>query len=153
MTPSESSEALVDFARQRGISLEGAIPSQGIDAMIHFFREVRPESRMIESAGDMLLYQWGVYRFSGSPSFQLNLTRQFIELIEEEGEDEEVMSQLGLTFHFPATEAMEAFGKQNRWCESLAGVDDFASFITKSAPYVALKDARPERVEAEWGLV
>lgn len=153
MTPSESSEALADFARQRGINLESATPSQGIDAMIHFFRDVRPESRIVEGAGDMILFQWGVYRFSGSPSFQLNLTRQFIELVEEEGEDEEVMSQLGLTFHFPATAAMEAFGKQNRWCESLAGVDDFVAFITKSAPYVSLKDARPERVETEWGLV
>ncbi len=153
MTPSDSSEALVDFARQRGTNLKSATLSQGIDAMIHFFRDIRPEARIVEGAGDMLLFQWGVYRFSERPSFQLNLTRQFIELVEEEGEDEEVMSQLGLTFHFPITAAMEAFGKQNRWCESLAGVDDLIAFITKSAPYIALKDARPERVEAEWSLV
>ncbi|MFZ2324630.1 MAG: hypothetical protein WAV89_13150 [Ignavibacteriaceae bacterium] len=153
MTPSESSEALVGFASQRGINLASATPGQGIEAMIHFFREIRPGSPIVEGAGDMLLFQWGVYRFSGSPSFQLNLTRQFIELVEEEGEDEEVMSQLGLTFHFPAAGAMEAFGEQNRWCESLAGVDDFVAFITKSAPYMALKDARPEHIEAEWSLV
>lgn len=121
--------------------------------MIRFFQEVRPDSRIVEGAGDMLLYQWGVHDWGQGPSFQLNITRQFIELVEEEGEDEEVMSQLGLTFHFPPSEQMKAFGDQNRWCESLGGVADLAAFVAESAPYVALKDSRPERVEVSWGLV
>jgi hypothetical protein len=153
MIPSDSSAALVDFARHRGVALESVTPAQGIDAMIQFFRGVRPETPVVEGAGDMLLYQWGVYRFSGRPSFQLNLTRQFIEQIEQEGEEEEVVSQLGLTFHFPVSAATEALGKQNRWCETLDGLDGFVHFIIQSAPYVALRDLKPERVEAEWGLV
>lgn len=153
MIPSESSVALIDFARLRGVALRSGTPAQGIDAMIRFFRDVRPETAVVEGAGDMLLYQWGIYSFSGSPSFQLNLTRQFIELVEEEGEEEEVMSQLGLTFHFPVSPATEALGEQNRWCESIEGLDDFVRFITQSAPYVALRDARSERVEAEWSLI
>jgi len=153
MIPSESTAALIDFARQRGVVLESATPAQGIDAMIQFFRAVRPMTALVEGAGDMLLYQWGVYRFSGSPSFQLNLTRQFIELVEEEGEEEEVMSQLRLTFHFAVSPISEALGKQNRWCESMNSLDDFSRFITLSAPYAALRDSKPERVGIEWGLV
>ena len=57
--------------------------------MIRFFQEVRPDSRIVEGAGDMLLYQWGVHDWGQGPSFQLNITRQFIELVEEEGEDDE----------------------------------------------------------------
>jgi hypothetical protein len=146
MTPSDSATALVDFAQQRGCALESATPAPGIEAMLQYFQQIRPESNVVEGSGDMLLFQWGIYRFGGSPSFRLNLTRQFIELIEEE----EVMSQLGLTFHYPVSAEAEAFGKKSRWCESLAGIDDMIVFITQSAPYIALKDARPERVEIEW---
>jgi hypothetical protein len=153
MNPSESAEALMDFAALRGFTLESATPAQGIDAMIRFFQEVRPDSRIVEGAGDMLLYQWGVHDWGQGPSFQLNITRQFIELVEEEGGDEEVMSQLGLTFHFPPSEQVNAFGVKNRWCESLGCIADLNVFIAESAPYVALKDSRPERVEVSWSLV
>jgi hypothetical protein len=153
MTPEQSAEALISFAGQCGCDLNGSTPAEGIDAMLRFFREMRPEGRLSEDVGDMLLYQWGIYRFSGSPSFQLNLTRQFIELVEEEREDEEVMSQLGLTFHFPPTDAMQALGAQNRWCESVEDVDDLLAFITRSVPYVTLKDQRATRVEIQWSLV
>jgi hypothetical protein len=150
MTPSDSATAFTKFALLRGCAPENATPAQGIDAMIAFFQEVRPDSQIVEGSGDMLLYQWGVHDWGEGPSFQFNITRQFIEIDEE---DEEIMSQLGLTFHFPPTEQVKAFGVKNQWCESVDDIAELIAFITQSAPYIALKDSRAERIEVSWSLV
>ena len=153
MTPADSARVFVEFAQLRGPALKSATPAQGIDAMIRFFKTVRPSRVVRKSAGDMLLYQWGVYDWGQGPSFELNITRQFIELVEEEGEEEEVMSQLSLTFHFTPSDEMNAFGKKNQWCESETALTEFVIFIHQSAPYLALKDSAAERVEVNWSLV
>jgi hypothetical protein len=149
MTPADSAKVFTEFAELRGTTLKGATPAQGIEAMICFFKDVRPQSPVVEDSGDMLLYQWGLYDWGQGPSFQLNITRQFIEVIEEE----EVMSQLGLTFHFAPSDEIKAFGNKNQWCETKSALNEFATFIQQSAPYVALKDSAAKRIEVKWSPV
>jgi len=150
MTPFDSAAEFADFATRRGFALETATPAQGFDAMIAFFQEVGPASQIVEGEGDMLLYQWGVHDWGEGPSFQFNITRQFIEIEEDE---EQVMSPLGITFHFPPSDEAKAFGVQNQWCESIDGVAELIDFISQSAPYAALKDSRADRVEVSWSPV
>jgi hypothetical protein len=148
MIPADSANAFTEFAELRGAALKGATPAQGIEAMICFFRDIQPESPVVEG-GDMLLYQWGSYDWGNGPSFQLNITRQFIEVIDEE----EVMSQLGLTFHFAPSDQMKAFGAKNQWCETKGVLTEFVVFIHQSAPYLTLKDSAAKRIEVNWNRV
>ena len=120
--------------------------------MLRFFEEVRPAGRSVRGA-DWLLYQWGCYDWGRGEHFELNITRQFVERTKVDGEDEEVISQLGVTFSYPVSDRAKEFGKQNRWCRSKSELSSFREFIQKSAPFVALKDSSPLRVHVQWERV
>ena len=91
----------------------------------------------------MLLFQWGTYNWGEGESFELSLSRQFIEA-DTEGED--AMSQLCLTFKYPPSPELASFGEGNRWCESPSGAQDFAHDIRSSAPYQRLATMVPPSV-------
>src|SRR5215207_8394154 len=102
MSPSESSTAFSKFAEQRGVNLPSSNPGTGISTMLQFFEEIHPTGRIVRGA-DWLLYQWGCYGWGVGEHFELDITRQFVERMKVEGEDEEVISQLKMTFFYPAS--------------------------------------------------
>ena len=149
MIPDDSDESFRDFARARGCGLDVSIPARGLELMLEFYEMVRSESRLARERGDMLLYQWGVFDWSQGygPSFQVNITRQFIEV--EDDDDQGLMGQLMLTYHYRPHRG-EVLGTGTKWCETTDQIETLRSYIGSSAPYVALKDVFADRVEVEF---
>lgn len=152
MNPSESSASFTQFAKRVGVDLASSVPGVGIPIMLRFFQEVRPTAK-IADGGDSLLYQWGCYDWGQGEHFELNITRQFIARTKVDGEDDDVISQLALTFSYPASNQTRAFRNQDRWCRSTSELAAFRGFIDKSNPFVSLKDSAPLRVQVEWSPV
>lgn len=149
MFPSESVASFLEFTQVSSSELKSLTPTKGIDAMIVFYRGIRikaPHSPEY-SSGDLLMYQWGIFDWGTGPSFELNITRQFVE--EEKGDYQGLISHLSLTFYF-RPESGESLGKACRLCESVPGVLEFLAFIRDSPPYVTLGDSAPDHVELDW---
>ena len=98
----------------------------------------------VDQNGDMLLFQWGTYAFTGSPSFQLDITRQYIL------PDNDEPYQLLLTLHYEPTEKTKSLGHGNQWCDSPDQLAEFREFIEASDAYRLLADSKPARVELEF---
>lgn len=142
MRPTESVNEFEVFAEGRGVDFVGLSVRTGIEQMIGFFEEVKP-SGCARSRGDALLYQWGTYDWGKGENFELNLTRQFIEN-GESGDD--AISQLQMTFSYPASAQFRAFGSGNRWCWSKEEVPGFRQFILSRPEFLALADAATQNV-------
>ena len=138
MKPSHSETAL---RKRLGKPIEGVTPRRALEAMFAFYAEQRAADVAIEDDGDMLLYEWGVYSLTGPESFLLGITRQFILT----GEDEPY--QLQLMLHFTPTDSLRLLKDGNRWCHSPDELPAFRQFVESSAPFKAVADAKPSRVE------
>ncbi len=138
MTPAKSD---TELRRRFNVPLDRLTARQGIDAMLAFYADQRADGVHVDEDGDMLLFQWGVYSFSGPPTFQLNLTRQFIL------PDEDEPYQLSLTFHHAPSDQMKALKSGNRWCHSTDGLPEFRTFIDSSAAVAVALGLKPIRVD------
>src|SRR4030095_8848869 len=147
MNVSDAKRELMDRLNAAGRSLPTLTPSDGIEAMLNFYSDVRAEGCLLDG-GDMLLYQWGVFDWGEAKSFELDITRQ---LIGGEREDEDIL-QLSLTFKFEPHRIVQSVGDGNRWCPSSAELESFRSFILSSSPFLATKDLTPDAVELEYGV-
>ena len=151
--PEEAPRLFHAHLSQRGLRLEGMVASEGIDAMLDFFRAQRFDFQ----GEDWLLFQYGTYDWGDGPYFEIDITRQFaveIDYDEESGDDDEGegMWQLSLTFRFTPEPALDALGSDHRWCKSHAPevVAEFESFIRTSRPYLALANRRAEKVDLDY---
>jgi hypothetical protein len=117
--------------------------------MLGFYRDVRCEDVDLEDNGDMLLYQYGTYGFSRPKTFQFNLTRQFS--VEESNEDEGI-SQLQLTLHYPPSSALDPL-KANQWCRSLDELTAFEALIRDNDAFCAAQSLAPAELELYWERV
>lgn len=91
----------------------------------------------------MLLFEWGTYDWGEGESFELSLSRQFIEL-DADGED--AISQLRLVFKYRPTPGLAALGEGNRWCDSHSQLQDFRQHLRGSAAYQRLAAQVPPSV-------
>ena len=138
MKPADSEDVL----KQRlGQPVDTITARHAVDAMFAFYAEQRADDVVIEEDGDMLLYEWGIYSFSGPESFQFDITRQFIVT----GEDEPY--QLHLTLHFVPTDALRQIKNGNEWCHSPDELPAFRQSVESSAAFGTLADAKPSRLE------
>ena len=79
MTPDQSADAFRKFLAAKGLVAGSLTFAEGLDQMTSFYTRQDVEGVLPDTDGDMLLFQWGTYDWTGTgPAFQLNLTRQFI---------------------------------------------------------------------------
>jgi hypothetical protein len=126
----------------RELSVDKLSVSDGIDAMLDFYRSTRADDCSLDADGDMLLFQWGTYDWGQGERFELDLTRQ---LTPNGGEDEDIW-QLSLTFMFPPN----AIVAGDRWCATPADLAEFARFVRSHAAYAAAVQATPVRIELDF---
>ena len=150
MNASDSVSTFEEHLTSAGMTVAGLTTPTAVDQILGFYREVRADNCMEDEDGDMLACQWGTFGWDSGPGFQLSLTRQFIE---PGTEDEDGISQLSLTLHYPSSETLEALGTDNHWCESPAKLDEFETFIRTSPAYHALAALKPLKVTLAWDLV
>ena len=150
MRPSQSQAEFLARIGKAGLTLNALKTEAAVGLMASFYKDQRAEGCRLEQQGDMLLYQWGTYSFGPPETFQLDLTRQFVE---EAGEEDPPMSQLSLTVHYLPTPELRALGTGNRWCEHPDLLPDFERFIQTSEAYRQSGARAPARVTLDWGLV
>ena len=147
MKPDQCIDEYFAHSKVNRETLPDVTPSSGIGKMIAFYRDVRADDCPLEQDGDMLLFQWGMYDWGSGPSFQINITRQFVL---DEPDADQAMSQLSLTFHFKPTGSNKAYGKGNRWCHEPSQLIAFMDFIHKQKPFMELVEQNAARVEINW---
>jgi hypothetical protein len=167
MRPGESAETFRNFAAANGVDLSHCTPRQGVEQMLAFFRDIKPVG-CEEEDGDMLLFQYGTYDWGRGRWFELDITRQFLDLEHvyeddaEEDEDEDegfddddqaTMSQLHLTFRFKPAPELDALGGSNRWNDGPMPENRFVSFVSDSPAMALLADRAADQIELDHGLV
>lgn len=98
----------------------------------------------------MLLFQWGTYDWGNGSHFEVNLTRQFIE---PEGEGDDAISQLSLTFKFRETPALTEVGEGNLWCKDHGQLNNFMEFINSSTALTAAENHDVVAIEIQHSYV
>ena len=150
MKPSTSTEDFLASSQLTQEAMQQLSAANGIGHMMLFYLRVRADDCSLDNDGDMLLFQWGTYDWGTGPTFQINMTRQFL-ITKSDGDEE--MSQLSLTFHYPTDGHTALLGKGNRWCKHPSALKPLRDFIQESAPFKALRDSTSARVALEWSPV
>ena len=146
MTPKSAKKELESRIKQTGKSMADLTPEQGVRLMLDFYRDVRADGCKFGENGDMLLFQWGTHDWGQGPSFQVNLTRQFIVDCTEDEDDDDALSQLSLTFHYSPSAQFDATGSSNRWCDTPDQLESFEAFIIGSKAYGAVRASPASKV-------
>ncbi|MEI9999975.1 MAG: hypothetical protein WDO13_12870 [Verrucomicrobiota bacterium] len=152
MKPSTSENELRGTLALQGLTLETLKPGDALRLMTHFYRTVRAEGCLAPPERDKLLFQWGTHDWGAGLIFELELTRQFIEGDDDGAPDEDVTSQLSLTFHYAATPALEALKAGNRWCEGVDDLAGFEAFVAASDALRAAESLTAQQVVLEYQL-
>lgn len=90
-----------------------------VDLAVRAFR--RFAGMPVDTSDDALLFQTGVFAFTGEPEFHLDFTRQFV--VEVDGEYDG-MQQLHLTFFYPPSPELAAV-RTTLWASDCESLDDF----------------------------
>jgi hypothetical protein len=98
----------------------------------------------IDAAGDGVLFETGIYAFTGESEFQLDFTRQFE--IEVDGEYEG-MQQLHLTFFYAPSPSLEPL-TSTLWSFDCSSLDEFFERVEGSVAFrTPVEQFRPLRYE------
>jgi hypothetical protein len=87
------------------------------------------------------LYDWG-----DGPSFEYDVTRQFI-INREVDHDDDAVWQLSLTVHFEPGSETNAIGRGERWCEHPTEFDDLRNFLAASPAAIYARGLSPHLTE------
>jgi hypothetical protein len=141
--PIDSIERFTVFAQLNGVKITDCYPIDGFVQALSFYQMARSVGCEGDD-GDMLLYQWGTYDWGRGRNFELNITRQFVEL---EFEDDDAISQLSLTFKFLPTSEFEAIGSGNQWCDKIANHAQFEIFLKSHPAFLAVAKQKPQIID------
>ena len=132
-------------------------PRAAVATMLAFYRDVRADACPLKDDSDMLLVQWGVFKYRPSGPklhFAFNITRQLVEPIDApEGNEfarDANIYQLYLDFIYPPAPELIAFGKmtaaQNAacWCKHPDDLGAYEAFIHGAREYLAVADRLAE---------
>ena len=140
MKPKQAKKQFQQRLDQDKRILRQLTPAVGIAAMLDFYREERA-SDCAEDEGDMLLYQWGAQGPDGEQWFRLEIVRQFMQ-----DNDDETVSQLGLSFRFPLSPQLLAAASGNVWCSAPSDLAEFKAAIENHAAFREQAQATPQKV-------
>lgn len=121
-----------------------------LQSVFNFYRHERA-SGLAEFESDMLLFQFGIYDWGAGPFFEIDITRQFIEL--KRDDDEYVYSQFRLTCRYSPSDEMAAFGGEERWCSDVSELESFAAWVEGHPVLDASGTAPRLQTEIFWGFV
>jgi hypothetical protein len=152
MKPSSARERFLEYVDKSGGKLSSLTPVQGVGLMLHWYSEDRAEGCSIDQDGDMLLFQWGVCDWGDGEYFSLNITRQFIE-ITNDNYDGGLISQLSLTFRFKPDVSLRELPEGNRWCRNPDELEEFRRFMVGCPSWKQVHKREPATVTLDIGEV
>jgi hypothetical protein len=137
----ESEQAFRAFLESRNVRADGINVTDAINAWVDFYKAQRLDDVVVGM--DWLWFQYGTYDWGTGPSFQLDLTRQFI--LEGETEDDAIW-QMHLVLHFPPETALES-GIETCEDPEDASADMFRDELLASTLLTRVRALTPDRVE------
>ena len=139
MRMADTDREFASFVESRGVNLQQLDPIAAVALVTEWYGIQRVQD--VTEDGDELLFQWGTYDWGDGPSFEFDLTRQFI-LEDEQGDD--AIWQLHLTLHFPPDERL---GDRTEWWSDPESVETFRDQVLADPLLAQIGQRRPERVE------
>jgi len=121
-----------------------------LSSVLSFYAQ-RQFDGLVDDDGDMLLFQYGIYDWGLGPLFEVDLTRQFIEV--ERDDDDEVLSQFRLTCFFEPTAELKALGSDDKLCRDKSELGAFSVWVMAHPVLAAVDGAERLRTEVRWELV
>ncbi|WP_246101079.1 hypothetical protein [Streptomyces cyaneus] len=96
--------------------------------------------------GDGLLFQYGTYSFDGSPTFMVDLTRQF-EVFDADGDHDHYV-QVHCEVRYGSEPALEALGSFDSWFFHGAGDDleEWARELTELSAWTTIRTLTPTEI-------
>jgi hypothetical protein len=96
-----------------------------------------------------VLYQSGVFTFSGREEFLLDFLRQFVAT-DDDGEYDHI-EQLDCEFRFPVNDETRSFGRYEQWWfpDESQEWSDFVALVEQRPEFVALRSSRPHSAKVE----
>jgi hypothetical protein len=135
----ETEDAFKAFLQSRRLQVSELRAESAIGAWIEFYKAQRVDD--VDEGMDWLWFQFGTYDWGQGPSFQLDLTRQFI--LQDETDDDAIW-QMYLVLHFPPDASL---GDGMETCEEPADADEFHAALLAHPPSTLVAELIPERVE------
>ena len=134
--PTESVAQFEGVVESAGYFVPDLVPRIALGQMLSFYSSAHAQG-CAGASGDMLLFEWGTYNWGEGESFELCLSRQFLEA---GGEGDDGISQLRLVFKYPPDTQLSALGEGNRWCASRGEAGEFERFVQASQPFQVVAD-------------
>lgn len=147
MHPSESATTFEAALTAAGTTVQQLDAASALTQMEDFYRTVRAENCILDEEGDTLHCQWGVNTQDAEKTFQLELSRHFIEPGDE---DEDGMSQLSLTLTYAPVPALLALEPGTCQCSQPADLPEFEKPIRASPPFQTLAKLKPQLTALAW---
>ncbi len=147
MHPSESASTFEAALTAAGTTVQQLDAAAALAQMEAFYRTVRAENCILEEDGDTLHCQWGVNTQGAEKTFQLEISRHFIEPGDE---DEDGMSQLSLTLTYAPAPDLMALEPGTCQCSQPADLPEFEKSIRASQPFQTLAKLKPQQIALAW---
>jgi hypothetical protein len=135
----ESEQAFRSFLGSRNLEVTSISVVAAITAWIDFYKAQRIDD--VADGTDWLWFQFRTYDWGDGPSFQLDLTRQFI--LEDETDDDAIW-QMHLVLHFAPSPSL---GSGMEECEDPADADEFRELLLANPPTTHVAELTPDRVQ------
>jgi len=145
LKPENSLEVFNEIVRSNGVDILQCTPQVGFNQMFYFFEKVVPVGCLEDEA--RLLFQWSCFKRGQDEFYRLDLTRQFIE---SRAPDDDIISQLSLTFCYWPDDVLRKLGHQSVWFEEVDGIDHFRQFVFSSPAYLSVAVKKPVQVELQF---
>jgi hypothetical protein len=107
----------------------------------------------VNTASDGLLFESGIYRFTGSERFTVHFTRQF-EVLYDDG-DHDHFEQLRCEFLYEPTEELRALGSLILWCFPSEGesIADWCEEAEHTVEFEWARELTPSQATASQEVV
>ncbi|MCX6849715.1 MAG: hypothetical protein NTY98_12410 [Verrucomicrobia bacterium] len=149
MQPSDSATTFEAALTAAGTTVQQLDAAAALALMEDFYRTVRAENCILEEEEDTLHCQWGVNTQGAEKTFQLEISRHFIEPGDE---DEDGMSQLSLTLTYAPAPALLALEPGTFECNQPAELAEFEKSLRASQPFQTLAKLKPQKAALVWWL-
>lgn len=121
-------ESFQNYLKEKGFEEKSLSLSILPNLFIDYYQDVKFDAFNEEDDGDMLLFQYGTYNFQEERYFQINFTRQFYEVYED---DSHQICQLGVTFFYCPKNFYDIISF-NKWSANFSNLTDFHNVIIDS---------------------
>lgn len=117
-----------NYLKEKGFKEKSLSLSNLPELFINYYQKVNFDGFSKDDDSDMLLFQYGTYRWQEERYFQINFTRQLYETLEDECHE---IYQLGITFFYSPQSFLDIISF-NKWSYDFSDLADFQNVMVHS---------------------